>query len=276
MQKIDAHQHFWKYDPVRDSWITNEMSAIRKDFLPEHLAPILQTNGIDGCIVIQSDQSEKENYFQLDNANKHSFIKAVVGWIDFQDNDLEHQLAGYKKFQKLKGFRHILQAEPQRDIMLTAKFKNGIALLTKYGFTYDVLIYPDQLPFVKTLVEEFPDQKFVIDHLAKPCIKFKKMKGWKDPVITLASYQNVWCKISGMVTEADVKQWKPEEFKPYMDVVVESFGTDRIMFGSDWPVCLLGASYEEVLNITRNYFSAFSSSEQDKFFGGNAMNFYNL
>jgi L-fuconolactonase len=276
MQKIDAHQHFWKFDPVRDSWITNEMSVLRKDFLPEHLEPILETNGIDGCIVIQSDQSENENYFQLANADKHSFIKAVVGWIDFQGEDVEQLLARYKTFKRLKGFRHILQAEAQRDIMLTPKFKKGIGLLAKYNFTYDLLIYPDQLPYVKTLVAAFPDQKFVIDHLAKPFIKFKTLKGWKDPLIALASYPNVWCKISGMVTEADIQHWKPEDFKPYMDVVVESFGTDRLMFGSDWPVCLLGASYEEVLNITRNYFSAFSSSEQDKFFGGNAMNFYNL
>jgi len=276
MLKIDSHQHFWKFDPVRDSWITTEMSVIRKDFLPEDLAPILKANGIDGCVVVQSDQSEDENQFQLENAEKHEFIKGVVGWVDLRSDKVEERLEYYSQFKKLKGFRHVLQGEPQRDFMLRPDFLRGISLLKKYGFAYDILIYPDQLNFVRELVAAFPQQRFVIDHIAKPNIRDKDLGKWSVEMQAISKYENVLCKISGMVTEAAWKQWSAIEFHPYMDIVTSAFGTDRVMFGSDWPVCLLSGKYNEVLQIVKGYFSRYSDSEQEKVFGGNAIKFYKL
>lgn len=276
MLKIDAHQHFWKYNPARDTWITDEMKLLRNDFLPEDLEPILKQNQIDECVAIQADQSEEETNFLLECASENNFIKGVVGWVDLQSPDLEMRLEHFSSFKKLKGFRHILQSEKQRDFMLNEKFKNGIALLNKYDFTYDILIFPDQLPFVKTFVSQFPEQKFVIDHLAKPNIKSEKIDEWQKHIKEIAAFENVCCKLSGFVTEADWYNRKSENFYPYFDTVVHGFGMNRIMFGSDWPVCLLAAKYEEVLQIVNDYFSNFSLNEQEKFFGTNAINFYNL
>lgn len=276
MEKIDAHQHFWKFDPVRDSWITNEMSVIQKDFMPGELYPLLQQHGFTGTVLVQSDQSEKENDFQLANAANHDFIKGVVGWIDLQAGDIEERLTHYTQFNKMKGFRHVLQGEADRALMLKPAFKKGIGLLKEYNFTYDILIFPDQLRYAAELVREFPDQQFVIDHIAKPDIKNKKITDWKKDIETIAEYKNVFCKISGMVTEGDLRNWKKEDFHPYIDTVVEAFGTNRIMYGSDWPVFLLAASYGQVLEIVKEYFSSFSKDEQDNFFGANAVKFYNL
>lgn len=276
MEKIDAHQHFWKFDSVRDAWITNEMSAIQKDFMPGDLYTLLQQHGFTGTVLVQSDQSEEENVFQLKNAAKHDFIRGVVGWVDLQAGNVEERLAHYTQFNKMKGFRHVLQGETDRALMLKSAFKNGISLLKKYNFTYDILIFPDQLPYGAELVREFPNQLFVIDHIAKPDIKNKKITDWKKNIQNIAEAENVYCKISGMVTEANLKDWKKEDFHSYIDIVVEAFGTNRIMYGSDWPVCLLAASYGQVLEIVKEYFSSFSKEEQDNFFGANAVKFYNL
>jgi len=276
MQKIDAHQHFWKFDPVRDAWITNEMSAIQKDFMPKDIFPLLQQYEFAGTVVVQSDQSEEENMFQLKNAAQYDFIKGLVGWVDLQAGNIEDRLAYYAQFSKMKGLRHVLQGETDRALMLKPAFKNGISLLNKYNFTYDILIFPDQLEYAAELVKEFTNQMFVIDHIAKPDIKNKKIKDWKKDIQNIAEAENVYCKISGMVTEADLKNGKKEDFHPYMDTVVEAFGTNRIMYGSDWPVCLLAAPYGSVLDIVKEYFSSFSKNEQDNFFGKNACTFYNL
>lgn len=276
MLKIDAHQHFWKYNAVRDSWIDERMSVLQNDFLPGNLYPLLKENGIDGCIVVQSDQSEEENTFQLQNAEEHDFIKGVVGWVDFRAKDIQEQLIFYKQFNKMKGFRHMLQSEVQRDLMLSSGFLQGISLLKKYDFTYDILILPDQLEAVDKFVSLFPDQKFVVDHLAKPSIKSKDIDQWKKEIISLSHYENVCCKLSGMTTEASWNSWQAADIIPYLDVVVGSFGTSRILFGSDWPVCLLAGSYQETLSLVTDYFSSFSKQEQDQFFGGNAIQFYNL
>lgn len=276
MLKIDAHQHFWKFNPVRDSWITDEMAVIQKDILPGDLEPVLKENSFDGCVVVQSDQSEEENIFQLANAAKHNFIKGVVGWADLQAFDIEQKLVYYSGFEKMKGFRHVLQGEADRSLMLNPKFMNGISKLKKYNFTYDILIFPDQLKYVPQFVSSFPAQKFVIDHIAKPLIKEGKTDEWKKEIQAVAKHENVWCKISGLVTEADWKVWKPANFTPYLDVVTEAFGTKRILFGSDWPVCLVAASYNQTLGIVKDYFANFSINEQNAFFGGNAVNFYRL
>lgn len=272
--KIDAHQHFWNYDSARDGWITENMSAIRRNFLPVDLQSHLQAAGFNGCIVVQADQSETENDFQLKNAEEFDFIKGVVGWVDLTSPQIEERLEYYSHFPKMKGFRHVLQGEPQRNFMLQPRFLHGIGKLAKFGFTYDILIFADQLTYIPTLVSQFPNQLFVIDHIAKPGIKNLSIKDWKKGIETVAGYQNVYCKISGMVTEADWQNWRPVDFTPYLDVVVNAFGTSRIMYGSDWPVCLLAADYNSVLSIVEQYFKTFSSAEQQAFFGGNASKFY--
>jgi L-fuconolactonase len=276
VKRIDAHQHFWKFNPVRDSWITDEMSAIQKDFLPDDLTPLLVQNGFDGSVAVQASQSKEETEFLISLAKENDFIKGVVGWIDLQAPDITERLSKYKSFSVVKGFRHVLQGEPQRDLMLNPNFKRGIAALQQNDFTYDILIFPDQLRFSAELVALFPEQKFVIDHLAKPYIKRKEVGEWKSDIEKVAKHQNVYCKISGMVTEADWKTWKNEDFKTYLDVVVNAFGIHRIMFGSDWPVCLVAASYEKMLGIVEDYFFDFSKDEREQFFGLNATRFYNL
>ena len=252
------------------------MSVIQKDFFPDNLKPVLQKNGFDGSVAVQASQSEEETDFLISLANQNDFIKGVVGWIDLQANNIEERLAKYKSISVVKGFRHVLQGEPQRDFMLRPEFKRGIEALQQHGFTYDILIFPDQLEFSNELVSSFPEQKFVIDHIAKPYIKRKDIDEWKNDMEKIAKHKNVCCKISGMATEADWKGWKREDFKPYLDVVVNAFGTKRILFGSDWPVCLVAASYEEMLAIVKDYFASFSKDEQENFFGLNAILFYNL
>ena len=274
--RIDAHQHFWKFDPVRDSWITDEMPVIRKDFLPADLQPVLNENNMDGCVAVQAGQSETETNFLLELADQNDFIKGVVGWIDLKAENVRERLLHYKQFGLLKGFRHILQGEKDRAFMLQPAFLRGIGALKEFDLTYDILIFPDQLPYLPEFVAGFPEQKFVIDHIAKPYIKDKEIDDWERDILETARHKNVYCKISGMVTEADWKNWKQEDIIPYIDAVVEAFGIGRIMFGSDWPVCLLGGSYSDVLNIVMNYFSSFTGNEQQKFFGSNAIEFYNL
>lgn len=277
MPRIDAHQHFWQFDPVRDSWITEDMSVIRHDFLPADLKPVLERNEIDGTVLVQTCQEESDNRFMLQLAKENDFIKGIVGWINLQALNVEDRLKYYKdNHPKMKGFRHVLQGEPDERFMLKDNFKRGIGLLHQYGFTYDILIYPNHLKYASQLVAEFPDQKFVVDHLAKPFIKKQEIGGWKHDIEELAQYQNVHCKVSGMLTEADWYNWRTSDFTPYLDVVFKAFGTQRLMYGSDWPVCLLAGGYNRALEILQIYVSRFSPEEQEMFFGGNAVNFYNL
>ncbi len=274
--RIDAHQHFWKFDPVRDNWITDDMTVIRRDFFPKDLQPVLQKNNLDGSVVVQSDQSEKENEFHLANAAEYDFIKGIVGWIDLQADNAEERLSYYSSLNKMKGFRHALQTEADRAFMIRPAFMNGISMLEKFNFTYDILIFADQLKYIPEFVAAFPNQKFVIDHIAKPEIKDRRIAEWRNEITEIAGHENVYCKISGMVTEANWKTWRKENFHPYLDTIIEAFGPRRIMYGSDWPVCLVAASYEQVLNIVQEYFSSFSQTEQELFFGTNAIEFYNL
>lgn len=275
MQKIDSHQHFWHYNTVKHEWINDAMAVIRKDFLPADLQPVLQEHDIVGCIAIQADQTETETDFLLTLQKENDFIKGIVGWVDLRAKNIAERLEYYKKFNAIKGFRHVLQAEAP-DFMLQPEFLRGIASLNSFDFTYDILIFPNHLPAAITLVKQFPEQKFVIDHMAKPYIKAGLIGEWKCAMKNMAQYPNVYCKISGMVTEADHQLWKQEDFTPYLDAVVEAFGTNRIMFGSDWPVCLVAASYDKMFRVVKNYFSSFSDTEQNNFFGNNAAAFYNL
>ena len=276
MPGIDAHQHYWKFDPIRDSWITDDMAVIQRDFMPDDLEPILQKHKLEGCVVVQSDQSEEETLFQVSNSEQYSFIKGVVGWTDLRAPDVQERLSEYSQYNKLKGFRHVLQGEQDRALMLNPDFKRGIAALSEFGFTYDILIFPDQLKYSRELAAAFPDQLFVVDHIAKPAIKAGTLEGWQQDIKALATLDNVYCKISGMVTEADWKHWTEADFRPYIDTVTEAFGIKRIMFGSDWPVCQVAGGYDRMIGIVKHYFASFSADEQALFFGGNATSFYQL
>jgi L-fuconolactonase len=273
---IDSHQHFWTFDPIRDSWITDDMSDIQRNFYPEDLQPTLQQNNIDACVAVQADQSLAETRFLLDLANKNDFIKAVVGWIDLQADDIDEQLAAWKAEKKLAGFRHVLQAEPDEEYMLRPNFLRGISKLKNHGFTYDILIFPKHLITTQKFVATFPDQPFVLDHIAKPYIKAGLIDEWKRDIVALAKFENLQCKVSGIITEADWKNWTYEQIKPYLEVVFDAFGADRIMFGSDWPVCLVAGEYAQVKGIIETYTADFSATEKAKIFGQNAARFYGI
>ena len=273
---IDSHQHFWKYDPVRYSWIDDSMKILRQDFLPSDLGPILQENGVGGCVAVQADQSERETEFLLELAGENEFIKGVVGWVDLKAEGVSKRLAHYSQNEKLKGVRHIVQEEPDPEFMLRKDFQNGIRHLAEFGLTYDILVYPNQLAAAVLLSRAFPEQKFVLDHIAKPRISEGLDDQWVNNIKELALNPNVSCKVSGMVTETTNFQWQQEDFYPFMDVVLDAFGWQRIMYGSDWPVCLLGGNYKEVITIVTDYISKLSNNERAGIMGLNAKEFYYL
>jgi L-fuconolactonase len=275
MKIIDTHQHFWKYDPVNYSWINNDMQVIRRDFLPGDLAAELNENKVQGCVAVQASQTEEETDWLILLAAKNDFIQGIVGWVDLRSDKIEERLRHYMQFRKVKGFRHVLQGE-EPSFMLQKDFLNGISKLDEFGFAYDILIYPHQLEAALRLVEQFPQQRFVVDHVAKPYIRDGKIDEWKTGMEQIAQHSNVYCKISGMVTEADWKNWTAEQLRPYFDVVVNSFGIDRIMYGSDWPVCLVASSYRRWLQTVKDYFGSYSEEDQKKVFSSNATKFYNL
>lgn len=273
---IDAHQHLWIYDPVRDSWIDESMQVLRKNFLPEDLSPVLNQNSINRTIAVQADQSENETNFLLELADKNEWISGVVGWVNLMAPDIEKKLEHFSSNKKLKGFRYIVQNEPDDNFILRENFQRGISLLKNYNFTYDILIYPHQLPAAIKLAERHPHQKFILDHIAKPYIKKNKTEPWASGIKELAMNQNVFCKISGLITEADHKNWKKTDIYPYLDIVFNAFGYDRLLFGSDWPVCLLAGSYKQVINLIEDYMRNDSEENKEKVFGKNAISFYNI
>lgn len=273
---LDTHQHFWKYDPVRYAWIDNEMHQIRRDFLPADLKPILDANGIAGCIAVQADQTEAETEFLLELAAAHSFIRGVVGWVDLQAPRAPDRLAHFSQHKKLCGIRHIVQDEPDVNFLLQPDFVRGLEMLRTYNLTYDILVFPHQLGAALELVRKLPDQPFVIDHIAKPYIKAGYFDGWAVLMQEIAACPNVYCKVSGMITEADWATWKPDDFSRYLDVVFSAFGTERTMFGSDWPVCLVAGSYEKMLGLVQHFTSDFSEDEKAAFYGKTGAKFYKI
>lgn len=274
--RLDSHQHFWRYDAQRDAWIGDHMAAIKRDFLPADLAPELAANAIDASIAVQSDQSEAETQFLLELASSNPRIGGVVGWVGLRDPAIEQRLHYFSRSEKLCGFRHIVQSEPDDAFLLRPDFVRGLRALAPFGYTYDILIYAHQLPAAIRLVNTLPEQPFVLDHIAKPAIARGELSPWREHIRELAASPNVYCKLSGLVTEADWRQWSPEDFKPYLDVVFEAFGEKRLMFGSDWPVCLLAAGYTQVKALIVNYVSQFAPSWEIAIFGENAMRFYGV
>ena len=273
---IDSHQHFWNYEPVKHEWIDDAMSTIRRDFTPEELKLVYEASGIDGCVAVQADQTLEETDFLIDLASQHSFIKGVVGWVDLRAENITQVLENYSSHSILKGFRHVVQAEPDHNFLLRPNFINGISKLEAFDFTYDILIFPHQLGATLEFVKQFPNQKFVVDHIAKPYIKDGYYEGWATLMKAVAKHENVYCKLSGMITEADYKQWTKSDLEPYMELVLEAFGPRRIMFGSDWPVCLVAGNYDQVKTTVTNFISKLSQDEQAFIMGKNAVEFYNI
>jgi L-fuconolactonase len=274
--QIDSHQHFWRYDAVRDAWINESMAVLKRDFLPEHLAVELAANGIDASIAVQADQSENETMFLLDLAEKSKRIAGVVGWVDLLSPRVGERLQHFSHFPKLRGFRHVAQAEPDDRFLAQENFVKGVAQFRPFGFTYDILVYPKQLPAAIELVARLPEQRFVVDHLAKPEIKSKNTAPWAAQMREIAQNKNVFCKVSGLITEADWKHWKADDFKPCLDLVFDAFGPERLMFGSDWPVCLVAGTYRQVKQLIEDYVKGYSQPDKERIFGGNAASFYGL
>ncbi|MEX0288855.1 MAG: amidohydrolase [Flavobacteriaceae bacterium] len=273
---IDSHQHFWNYNSEKHAWIDESMKVIRRDFTPSDLLKIYTANDIDGCVAVQADQTLEETEFLLSLANDNNFIKGVVGWVDLRNEKVDNTLEVYAQHNKIKGWRHVVQGEKDHNFLLRPEFLRGISYLEKYEYTYDILIFPHQLGATLEFVKHFPHQKFVIDHIAKPYIKDGFYDGWAVLMKELGKHQNVHCKLSGMITEADYHNWKPEHITPYMDLVLAAFGSERLMYGSDWPVCLVAGEYQQVKKLVSDFITQLSSAEQDAIMGLNAIEFYNL
>lgn len=274
--KIDAHQHFWHYSPEEYGWIGPNMEMLKKDHLPPNLALLTKTTGIEGTVAVQARQTLAETEWLLELADRYSLIKGVVGWVDVCGPELQSQLERFAAHPKFCGVRHVVQDEPDDKFMQREDFIRGIGLLAEFDLTYDILIYPRHLSVACKLVEKFPSQAFVLDHLAKPFIKDGIIEPWATDIRRLAAFPNVCCKVSGMVTEADWQVWKPTDFRPYLDIVFEAFGPERIMFGSDWPVCTVAASYASVLEIVADYVQHLSETEQLNVWAKTAQRFYKL
>ncbi len=273
--RIDSHQHFWKYSEAEYPWMKAQW-PIRRDYLPEDLAPELARAGLDGCVAVQARQSLEETRWLLELADGSPMIRGVVGWVDLRSEQVEAQLELFAANPKLVGVRHVVQDEPDERFMLGKAFQRGISKLKGFGLSYDLLVFPNQLSAAIELVGAFPDQSFVLDHLAKPAIRDGTLSPWDAHIRALALHPNVMCKVSGMVTEARWNGWQPADFPPYLDLVLEAFGPDRLMFGSDWPVALLAAQYEDVCSLVRGYFSQMGPEVEAKIFGLNAALFYKL
>ena len=272
---IDTHVHFWKYDKKRDAWITDEMKILKQDYLPAHLITTLKRNDVDGCVAVQAGQSEYETHFLVELSKTHPEIKGVVGWTDLLSKNVDERLQFFSQYNIIKGWRHVVQSEPD-DFLLREDFQNGIKALARYNYTYDILIYHYQLRPALELVSKFPAQKFVIDHCAKPDIGKKNIDEWKVVMKEIAAHPNVYCKLSGLFTETKWKQWSAGDFYPYLDVVFDSFGTGRLMFGSDWPVMLLSGIYVQWKSLLEKYMENFVEEDRLKVLGENAIEFYNL
>lgn len=271
---IDSHQHFWRYSETEYPWI-GKGTPLERDWLPRDLEAVAKPVGINSSIVVQARETIEESYWLLKLADESPFIKGVVGWVDFRSEKVSEDLAALSKHKNFVGVRHVVQSQPA-DFMLQPDFLRGIGELRAFDLAYDLLLFPKHLPSAIKVAQQFQHQRFVLDHIAKPMIRAGMMQPWKRDIIELGKNKNVFCKISGMVTEAKMPEWKKEDFRPYLDVVLDAFGEDRVMFGSDWPVCLLAGTYTEVHGLVADYFNQFPEQARQKIFGENAVKFYKL
>ncbi len=273
---IDAHQHFWIYNPTEYEWIDDSMAVLRRDFLPKDLQPELQGAGFHGSVAVQARQTLEETHWLLELADRSPLILGVVGWVDLRSPEVGSQLERFAANPKLVGVRHIVQSEPNDRFLLQPDFLRGISLLEDFDLAYDILIYTKHLPVAAEFVERFPRQRFVLDHLAKPPIRSGEIDSWAQGIRRLAQFPNVFCKLSGLVTEADWRSWTPEQIAPYLDVAFDSFGPDRLMIGSDWPVCRAAASYARTMKVVKAYLDAQTPECRESVLGGNARRFWRL
>ena len=273
---IDAHQYFWMYEQRAYSWIDDSMATLRRDFLPTDLKPELERSGFQGCVAVQARQTLEETQWLLELAERATFILGMVGWVDLRSPRLRFELEPLAGKSKLVGVRHIVQSEPDERFLLQPDFLRGIAMLEEFDLAYDILIYPRHLPVAAQFAARFPRQRFVLDHLAKPPIKSGAVDVWARGIRELASYPNVFCKMSGLVTEADWQAWKPEDLRPYLEVAFECFGPSRLMIGSDWPVCTVAAPYARVMGLVKDYLRKYPAEEREAVLGGNAATFWRL
>ena len=271
--RIDAHQHFWRYKRAEYGWIDDSMDVLRRDFRPTDLKPQLDDLGFDACVAVQARQTPAETTWLLQLADTFPFIAGVVGWVDLQSPDIERELEVLSAHPKLVGVRHIVQSEPD-DFLLRPDFLRGIALLRRFDLPYDILIYPRHLKTARDFVVRFPDQRFVLDHMAKPEIRTGAIDEWRTDLKNLARLPNIYCKLSGLMTEADWRGWTEDELRPYLDVAFECFGADRLMIGSDWPVCTLAAPYDMTMTAYLDYLIRCSDAERAAVLGGTAERFY--
>jgi L-fuconolactonase len=273
---IDAHQHFWIYNAPEYDWIDDSMAALRRDFLPDNLKIELNHGGFHGSVAVQARQTTEETRWLLDLAERSPWILGVVGWVDLQSPEIRSQLKVLSRNPKLVGVRHVVQSEPDDRFLLRPDFLRGISALEEFDLAYDILIYTRHLPVAAEFVKRFPRQRFVLDHLAKPPIKSGKIDPWAAGIKRLAESPNVFCKLSGLVTEADWQHWEPRQIVPFLDVAFESFGSDRLMIGSDWPVCLAVASYARAIEVVRNYLLKHKPDCREGVLGANAQRFWRL
>ncbi len=273
---IDAHHHFWNFDADQYKWMDDSMSVLKRDYLPSELGKEMSGAGVTGTVVIQARQIIEETRWLLELADENPFILGVVGWVDLRSPAVKKQLEEFARHPKLVGVRHVIHDEPDDDFMLRNAFLKGIEMLRDFNLTYDLLLFPRHLNRARKLVSMFPEQRFILDHISKPFINKGILQPWKDDILSLSAYPNVWCKISGMVTEADHSGWKYGDFVPYMNVVLEGFGTRRIMLGSDWPVCRLAGEYTEVMSIPLEFMSDMNEEEKKRIYKLNAIECYQL
>ncbi len=274
--KIDAHHHFWRYNAEQYAWISADMTVLRRDFLPVDLGREICASGIDGVVSVQARQSVEETHWLLELAQRHEFIKGVVGWLPLASSDIESRLENFSSQTKLKALRHVLHDEPDDSYMLGTEFNRGVQMLRRFNLVYDILIFQRHLPQTIEFVDLHPDQIFVLDHIGKPQIKQHVLAPWDKLITDLARRPNVYCKLSGIVTEADHAHWTAEDIKPYLDVVLDAFGPDRLMFGTDWPVCLLASSYSRWVQTVQDFIAPLSIAQQNRIMGGSAMEAYRL
>ena len=275
-QRIDSHQHFWRYRPAEYQWMGERHLPIKRDMLPPDMQPLLAAAGIDGTVAVQARQNLRECEFLLALADEYDFVRGVVGWVDLRADDVAAQLDRFAAHPRFVGVRHIVHDEADDRFMLGGGFLRGLAALQEYDLRYDLLLFPRHIPIAIDVVRQFPQQQFVLDHIAKPFIVDGVLQPWADDIRALAALDNVWCKVSGLVTEAAWHEWTQSDFTPYLDIVFDCFGSDRLMFGSDWPVCELAGSYSQVVGIVEDYIGALSADEQAAMMGGNASAFYGL
>ena len=273
--RIDAHQHFWQYDPVEYDWIDDSMGTLKRDFLPADLKHEMSRCGVDRTIAVQARQTLKETRWLLDLAADHPFIAGVIGWVDLQSPAVDADLELISAHPRLLGVRHVVQSEGP-GFLSSEAFRRGLGRLERYGLTYDVLVYARQLPEVVDLVRAFPSQRFVLDHLGKPDVKGGGHQAWRPVFEELASFPHVWCKLSGLVTEADWRTWTAEQLRPYIETALECFGPERLMIGSDWPVCTLASPYTRTLAVVEDALAGCSSKERASILGGTAQHLWNL